>query len=213
MFAALSREWRTRGFAPSAIVIDAGPRWWRRALSRLRVRADDSARICRRLRWPFVNVTGINEPVAIAVVKGLRPDVAINAGAGILRKPILETPRIGTIGAHMGLLPAYRGMNVAEWAALNGDAAGCSVFWIDEGIDTGGIIATRPVDVSGCRSIKELRSRVNDAQIGLLAETAMAVIADGPKDPARRQFASEGRQYYRMHADVRRVLEDRLAAK
>jgi methionyl-tRNA formyltransferase len=32
-------------------------------------------------------------------------------------------------------------MNVAEWAKLHGDHVGCSVIHVDEGIDTGDVVA------------------------------------------------------------------------
>jgi methionyl-tRNA formyltransferase len=180
-------------------------------LSPLRRRAGDSARVCRELGWRFARVTSVNHPRAVAAVRALAPDLAVNAGAGLLRRPILDRPRTGTLGVHMGLLPAYRGMNVAEWAALEGAPAGCSVFWIDEGIDTGDIAATRAVDVAGCRSISELRAAVGDAQLDLLLETSSSVMAGTPL-PRRGQSAGEGRQFYRMHADLRVLLDRRLAA-
>src|SRR5436309_2693224 len=61
---------------------------------------------------------------------------------------VIEAFRLGILNAHIGVLPAYRGMNVAEWAALEGGSVGCSVHFIDTGIDTGPILATRGVDKS-----------------------------------------------------------------
>ena len=70
-------------------------------------------------------------------------------GGGILREAILAAPTLGVLNAHMGLLPAYRGMNVTEWALWNDDPVGCTVHLIVRGIDTGEIISTRRVDVMG----------------------------------------------------------------
>jgi methionyl-tRNA formyltransferase len=214
MFAAFARAWQARGFEPASVVVEAGPRSWRRLLSPLRRRGDDdSSAMCRRLRWRCVRVTAINDPASVSRVRAVAPDLAINAGAGILRKPILDIPRLGTLGAHMGLLPEYRGMNVAEWAALNGDPVGCSVLWIDEGIDTGAIAGTERVEIGGCRSVEDLRARVNEAQIALLVATSTALMRDSSHAPARRQISNDGRQFYRMHADLRAVLERRLASR
>ncbi|HVZ23091.1 MAG TPA: formyltransferase family protein [Vicinamibacterales bacterium] len=212
MFAALARRWQQRGVVPTAVVVEAGrASRVRRRLSQLRHRQDDSAGLCGRLGWPVISVTAINDSSAVAAVARTAPDVAVNAGAGILHKPILGLPTLGTLGTHMGVLPAYRGMNVAEWAAFNGDPVGCSVFWIDDGIDTGDIAATRVVDAAGCRTIEALRGRVNEAQLDLYAETLAGVLAHGRGAP-RPQAAGEGRQFYRMHADLRALLERRLAA-
>jgi len=156
-------------------------------------------------------VATFNAEAAVAAAARVRPDVAVNAGAGLLRRPILQVPRLGTLGMHMGLLPAYRGMNVAEWAALVHDSVGCSVFWIDEGVDTGDIVATRRVAVHGVRSVDELRVRTDAVQIALLDEIAAAMLDGRPIPASTRQRLEDGRQFYRMHPDVRRVLDEDLA--
>jgi methionyl-tRNA formyltransferase len=155
-------------------------------------------------------VSTVNAAAAVAAIEQVRPLIAVNAGAGILRRNALAVPRLGTLGAHMGILPFYRGMNVAEWATLNGDRAGCSVFWVDEGIDTGPVIATRHVAVEGCRSIDALRARVGDNQLALLDETLRSIVDDRSQPSSREQHRDEGRQFFRMHADLRLKLEQRL---
>jgi methionyl-tRNA formyltransferase len=47
-----------------------------------------------------------------------------------LRQPLIDCFRFGVLNAHMGLLPGYRGINVAEWAALEGAPVGCTVHLI-----------------------------------------------------------------------------------
>jgi hypothetical protein len=212
-FATLADRWRARGLAPSRVIIETGRRPWMlsRAIGAIRQRTDDSAGLCRRFRWPYTAVSTINDDAALSAIARVRPDLAVNAGAGLLRRPVLQAPRLGTLGMHMGFLPRYRGMNVAEWAALDRDAVGCSVFWIDEGVDSGDIVATRAVDVHGVRSIGELRTKSDAVQIALLDEVAAAMLEGRPIPRARRQRAEDGRQFYRMHPDVRRILEDNLA--
>jgi hypothetical protein len=211
-FAALGERWRARGVAPARVIIEAGRRPWMlsRAVSAIRPRTDDAAEMCRRFGWPYSAVTTINTDAAVAAAARVRPDLAVNAGAGLLRRAILQVPRLGTLGMHMGLLPAYRGMNVAEWAALGRDPVGCSVFWIDEGVDTGDIVTTRRVDVHGVRSIGELRSRADAVQIALLDEVAGAMLDGRPIPHSTRQRPEDGRQFYRMHPDVRRILDEDL---
>jgi folate-dependent phosphoribosylglycinamide formyltransferase PurN len=210
-FTSLATRWRRRGFAPSMVVVEVGRRArTRRLLSRLRRRADDAARLCRRYGWAYLCAEDANQPEAIAVAERVRPLVAVAAGAGILRTRILSVPALGTLNAHMGLLPTYRGMNVCEWAALNGDPIGCSVLWVDAGIDTGPIIATRLVDADGCRSIAELRARVNDSQLELLDETLQMLVERGHRVPAVPQRLDDGRQYFRMHPDLLRIVQASL---
>jgi len=209
-FASLAARWRRRGFAPSLVLIETGDASWaRRWWSTLR-RPDDSARICREHGWKHTYEPTVNSPDAIRAVEDVRPLIAVAAGAGILRRQILAVPRLGTLNAHMGLLPAYRGMNACEWSAFHGDSIGCSVLWVDDGIDTGPIIATRRVDVDACRSIADLRARVDECQLDLLDDTLRSIVERGISPSSAPQRRDEGRQFFRMHADLRRVLEQAL---
>jgi hypothetical protein len=211
-FAALSERWRARAFSPSLVVIET----WRASvarqlITRLRRRGDDSARICRHLGWRSVRVDSINSEAALRAIRRIEPLVAVAAGAGILREAALALPRLGTLNAHMGLLPGHRGMNVAEWAALRGETVGCTVFWLDEGIDTGDVVATAVVDIGDCRSIDDLRARVDERQLDLLDETIRSIVERGSVPVAIAQSYG-GRQYYAMHADLKRMLNLRLGA-
>jgi hypothetical protein len=209
-FASLAARWRSRGFAPSLVLIETGDASWaRRWWSTLR-RPDDSARICREHGWKHTYEPTVNSPDAIRAVEYVRPLIAVAAGAGILRRQILAVPRLGTLNAHMGLLPAYRGMNACEWSAFHGDSIGCSVLWVDDGIDTGPIIATRRVDVDACRSIADLRARVDECQLDLLDDTLRSIVERGIWPSSAPQRRDEGRQFFRMHADLRHVLEQAL---
>jgi methionyl-tRNA formyltransferase len=166
--------------------------------------------VCRSRGIPIVEVDSLESADALEKIRALTPDLFVFAGGAILRRPLLAIPRLGTLNAHMGLLPCYRGMNVVEWACFNGDPIGCSVHQIDPGIDTGDILCIRTVSVDGVRSVAELRRRVDDAQLALLGEVVQFVSASGALPPARRQTPAEGRQYFRMHDDLIRLLEHEL---
>jgi methionyl-tRNA formyltransferase len=166
---------------------------------------------CRRAGIPVVTVADLGSDAASEAVRALAPAVAVLAGAGIVRAPLLSVPSLGTLNAHMGLLPTYRGMNVAEWAAFNRHPTGCSVHWVDSGIDTGGIICARTVDTSRCRSIAELRRSIDTAQLDLLGEVVRAIAHNGAHPQAYAQSAGEGRQYFEMHPVLKDQLEQELA--
>jgi len=167
---------------------------------------------CRAMNIDVIETGPLDSEDAIRAVRALEPDVAIHAGAGILRSEILAVPRLGTLNAHMGILPRQRGMNVSEWARLLGEPVGCSVHLIDPGIDTGEIVCCRTVPIAGARSIAELRALVNEAQIALLGEVVRYVCETGKLPPRRAQRAEEGRQYFVMHPELRAVLEGALRA-
>jgi methionyl-tRNA formyltransferase len=85
------------------------------------------------------------------------------------------------IGGHPGLTPEYRGSHSAFWAIYNGEPekVGCSVFWLDEGVDTGDLIVQEPIPIEpgdsyftlgwkGMKRIAELQAKtVTDFDRGI----------------------------------------------
>jgi folate-dependent phosphoribosylglycinamide formyltransferase PurN len=164
---------------------------------------------CRSRGIAFLETGPLDSADAVALIKTLDPDLGIHAGAGLLRRPLIDAFRLGVLNAHMGLLPAYRGMNVAEWAALGGAPVGCTVHLIDAGIDTGPILATQEVAIAGCGSIAALRGAVDRAQLALLGDIVESIIGGRMPEPLA---AAEppGPQYFHMHHDLAAILEARL---
>lgn len=233
-------QWSAWGFTPAAVVFERPPapgplaramaiiraKGLRGAAARAGARAcalmrrfeqgdrdglADPIAFCRARNIPWFVVPALDSPAGRALIARLEIDLAVHAGAGILRASVLAEPRLGTLNAHMGLLPYYRGMHVAEWAALNGDPVGCSVHVVDRGIDTGPIVCVRPVDTRSARSVAELRRLVDTAQIALLGDVVRFVLAEGVLPPARPQTPAEGVQFFRLHAELAAVLESELA--
>lgn len=80
----------------------------------------------------------------------LRPDLAVMAFVtDMVPAGILNCPRLGTIQYHPSLLPRHRGGSAINWAMIQGDTkTGISIFWPDEGIDTGPILLQKAVDIA-----------------------------------------------------------------
>ncbi len=75
---------------------------------------------------------------------------------------MLEMPTLGTLNAHPGLLPRYRGVDVVAWAVLNGDPVGVSVHLVDAGIDTGRICRTRELPIHRGDTLEEVKRACGD---------------------------------------------------
>ena len=92
-------------------------------------------------------VSTVNGPDAIDMIRGLRPDVLIQAGAGILRTSILGLPRIACLNLHHGIAPLIRGMNSIHWGLWEKrpEWIGSTVHVMNEGIDAGNVLAYAPV--------------------------------------------------------------------
>ena len=96
-------------------------------------------------------------------------------------------------------------MNVTEWSIYQDDPLGVTVHWVDRGIDTGAIAATEQIDVRPGATLESLRTDHQAAAARLLISVVRQV-ADGSA-PATPQAPEDGRQYYRMHPHLRRVVE------
>ncbi len=91
-------------------------------------------------------VASANAAFVVDTLQSLEHDLVVVSGTTILRSPVLEA---GTcfVNLHAGITPKYRGAHGAIWAVLNDDFdnVGETLHFIDKGIDTGGIIAQRPI--------------------------------------------------------------------
>jgi methionyl-tRNA formyltransferase len=125
------------------------------------------------------------------------PDLAILLGADIVPADLVRVPKLGMINAHFGLLPKYRGVNVAEWSIYQDDPVGVSVHLVDPGIDTGDIVLRMSVPVRQGETLAQIRSTQRSIATDLLC-AAVDAIALGTANPVT-QRVEEGRQYYRMH--------------
>ena len=94
---------------------------------------------------PVFQCGNINDPECQAFIKQLQPDLLISAYfSQILKKDIIQLSKIGVLNVHPGWLPTYKGAMAYFWVLKNGsDKGGVTVHWIDEGIDTGEILARR----------------------------------------------------------------------
>lgn len=83
----------------------------------------------------------------VAPLKALKLDLIVVGGFSIiLKKPLLDVPRLGCVNTHSSLLPRHRGPNPFSAAILAGDAeTGVTFHWMDEDIDTGDIIVQHKI--------------------------------------------------------------------
>ena len=103
----------------------------------------------------------------------MSPDAIVVAAYGLfLPGDTLEGPRLGALNVHPSLLPRYRGPSPVASAILNGDAiAGVTIMQIDEGMDSGPIVAQQETRVAADETAEELTARLFEMGAALLAET------------------------------------------
>jgi phosphoribosylglycinamide formyltransferase 1 len=103
----------------------------------------------------------------------------------LLGAPFLARFPRRVINVHPALLPAFPGIGAVERAYEHGvKVFGVTVHFVDEGIDTGPIIAQRAVELPDASSAAEVREALRPLEHDLLCEAVLAI--------ARGEIAVEG---------------------
>ena len=107
----------------------------------------------------------------IKQVYKLKPDlIFIWSYSMILPVEIIKIPVLGCINMHGGLLPEYQGAHVMGWALVNGEKeTGQTLHYIiDEGIDTGPIIAQEKFAIDFQDDANDIRKKLKKAGVKLI---------------------------------------------
>jgi len=140
---------------------------------------------------PVLQVESPNTESALYALRALHADLFVVVACGAILSPeLLALPKLGAINLHASLLPAYRGASPIQAALLDGlSETGASTMWMDAGLDTGDVIATRALAIGPDENAGELSARLAQAGATLLADTIAAVeagtAARTPQDHAR----------------------------
>lgn len=137
-------------------------------------------------------------------LEALAPDaIPVVAYGNLIPKDMLDIPTHGWVNLHFSLLPAWRGAAPVQAAIANGDAVtGATTFRIDEGLDTGDILATLETEIGARETSGELLERLAHSGADLLVQTMDALEA-GTVTPAPQP--EEGTYAHKIHAADARV--------
>jgi methionyl-tRNA formyltransferase len=126
----------------------------------------------RDLGLPVLAPERLRDPVAVQSIADLDPDVLVLADYGrIIPGSILATPRRGALNLHPSLLPRHRGATPIPAAILAGDReTGVTLFRMDEGLDTGPIVAQVIAPLRGDETAPGLEARLATLAAELLLE-------------------------------------------
>src|SRR3989339_878878 len=90
----------------------------------------------------------------------------------IIPKAILDIPKLGNINVHPSLLPRHRGPSPMQWAIAQGDATtGVTIMLLDEGMDTGPLLASEHLTIDADETYETLVTKVQEIGPQLLTST------------------------------------------
>src|SRR5215468_10785453 len=99
---------------------------------------------------PVHQPASYRKPEVWEAFKALKPDLQVMAFVTLfVPEDFLNIPTYGSIQYHPSLLPKYRGPSAINWPIIQGDTeTGLSIFWPDNGLDTGDILLQKRASIS-----------------------------------------------------------------
>jgi len=118
----------------------------------------------------ILEISDINSDSSLNLINSYKPDLLISiAGNQIFKKPLIQLANKGLLNLHTALLPKYRGLMPSFWVLKNKEEyTGVSVFFVDEGIDSGPILVQKKISIGNKTQsdlIKETKKLGMDAII------------------------------------------------
>lgn len=165
------------------------------ALRRLR-RAPGVKDVLKTHGIPVIELQkGINAPESLDRIRASGPELLISiAGNQIFKTALIKLAPLGCLNLHTALLPRYRGLMPSFWVLKNREpVTGVSVFYVDEGIDSGPILVQKEIGIAG-RSLEaliEYSKRVGmDAIVEAIEKIEKGDAATMPNDASQMTYFS-----------------------
>jgi len=166
--------------------------------------------ICKKNGISYTLTNNFHDATNIDYIGRIKTDLVIFTGGGIIRKSLLEISKFGVINCHMGILPYYRGMDSTSWAYLHNDSknVGCTTHIMDNGIDTGPILAKYFVDLPRNTSPDEIDSSIEYLMASSIVNSTVELL-NGKIEP-KTQKSSDGRQFFAMDLTLKSYIKNKL---
>lgn len=155
-------------------------------------------------------VRSANSEDCLSLMREIKPDIIKIITTEIIRKPLLEIPRIGVLNTHAAMLPRYRGVDTPQWAILEGGSVGVVEHFVDENIDTGDIVAVRELKLQSGDTVSRVLYRNHYENKWQTAADALILLRDGAA-VRKHQKPADGQQYYAMHPKILSIVAERLS--
>ncbi|KAJ8359278.1 hypothetical protein SKAU_G00158030 [Synaphobranchus kaupii] len=106
---------------------------------------------------------------------------------------VIDCPKHGSIIYHPSILPRHRGASAINWTLIHGDKkAGFTVFWADDGLDTGPILLQRECDVEPDDTVNTIYKRFlfSEGIKGTVEAVKLIAAGKAPKIPQTEEGAT-----------------------
>jgi methionyl-tRNA formyltransferase len=122
---------------------------------------------------PVLQPQKLRTPPFSEELRQYAPDVCVVTAYGkILPKDLLALPVKGCVNVHASLLPRFRGAAPIQWAIAHGDSeTGVSLMVMDEGLDTGPVLAMKRLPIASDETSATLHAKLSALGGDILRES------------------------------------------
>ena len=155
---------------------------------------------------PVYQPSSYKDPKVWDEFKALKPDLQVMAFVTLfVPEEFLNVPTHGSIQYHPSLLPEYRGASAINWPIiLSEKETGLSIFWPDNGLDTGDVLIQKKTPISGTDTLGTVYfDRLFPMGVDAMMESVDLVKAG--KAPRIKQDESKATYEGRATADIARI--------
>ncbi len=141
---------------------------------------DSLAELSKKNNIPVYFPEDINEEKWIQLLEEINPDLILSCYfRQMVKRPILDIPRLGAFNLHGSLLPKYRGRCPVNWQLLHGEReSGVTLHYMVEKADAGDIVAQKSVEVDIKDNAVTLFKKLEDAAYEII-KTYVPMILNG----------------------------------
>lgn len=203
-----------KSFGVRDFVVEAAHYGYQRVAEKVRPGGGHSVEaICESNGVSVLRPENINGPEFLEQLRAIKPDVVISISCPqIFGAELLRLPRLGCVNVHSALLPNYRGMLPTFWVLAQGESkTGVTVHYMTPGIDGGGIIAQREIQIDAQETLQSLMRKCKVAASELVLEVVdrfrAGPVAAAPNPPDEGSYYSfpERDDVRRFRAQGRRM--------
>ncbi|MFN8369803.1 MAG: formyltransferase family protein [Bacteriovoracaceae bacterium] len=134
-------------------------------------------KIYEQLSKEVTYVDDFHSKSTIDYIQNLNVDYIILAQTGIIKKKLIDIPKLGILNAHPGKLPDYRGLDI-PWQTIllkKFNDLGSSLHFVDKGIDTGDIVEFKPFFLTNKIKFENLEEIIYEDCIDLLSKIILDI--------------------------------------
>jgi methionyl-tRNA formyltransferase len=122
---------------------------------------------------PVIAPVDVNESRVVQRVRSLAPDFLFSAMfRQMLKRDLLDCPRLGALNLHPSLLPRFRGRSPINWVLVEGETeTGVTLHYMVEKADRGDIVAQKRIPIAEDDTALSLHHKATEAARQLMRET------------------------------------------